>query len=651
MKQRTDNAVKKFREHELKQFNASVEQAPGTEIVGRRGEYVKHYDLGGGRYQMVVFPEPVHYRKDGDWEEINNALSESVGENGAVILENRGNPLHAEFAKEAGESALVRLTTQGKSMHWRVAGQQAGCEAKVRQQRMGEAHSAEEQRGQAGNEYVQVAYEGIRPDMDVVYTLSGDRFKEDIILHSAEAAKEAVMELGDEYYYRVEEDGHVTAEGKEGGSVPFTFAAPVAWDANEEPVKVQMKMFGSRLTYAVAEEDLSCAAYPVTIDPSVDTSSGIEWATFKTEGTAPEDSSNMCSGKSGSSEYATAVKIKNLNWDGMRRSDTVTGAYLKVRDRSGRSSNYVAAYQILTEWNAGTVTWDTLECGSAGEAEHEHIAPVMLDCKAGGGTVKLDITRAYRDWKDTGKNYGILLRRPHGMTEKCYMRMRYPVLYVNYVSHAGEAGWWEYAEQSAGRAGTAKVDLFNGNLVYEHEDVQMTGNRMPVSVSHYYNSCLSAGGESDDPKVSNDYHCGKGFKLNVQQCVSAREAGGDWYYVWTDGSGLEHWFKKKSSGSESKDLEGMNYKLVYKKKTSSALEQITITDSEHTVMTFKRRSSGKHAQWANYWLVEVCDSVRRKSGVYNKNVYEYEMPEAVSDAEAVGEYEGMVKKITDSAGR
>ena len=43
----------------------SNERRAGNEEKKRRGEYVKHYDLGGGRHQMVIYPEPVHYQKDG----------------------------------------------------------------------------------------------------------------------------------------------------------------------------------------------------------------------------------------------------------------------------------------------------------------------------------------------------------------------------------------------------------------------------------------------------------------------------------------------------------------------------------------------------------------------------------------------------------
>ena len=41
----------------------AFERLPGTEMVEKRAGNVKHFDLGGGRYQMVVFPEQVHYQE------------------------------------------------------------------------------------------------------------------------------------------------------------------------------------------------------------------------------------------------------------------------------------------------------------------------------------------------------------------------------------------------------------------------------------------------------------------------------------------------------------------------------------------------------------------------------------------------------------
>ena len=43
------------------------------------------------------------------------------------------------------------------------------------------------------------------------------------------------------------------------------------------------------------------------------------------------------------------------------------------------------------------------------------------------------------------------------------------------------------------------------------------GNRLPVSVNHYYNSCLTAG---------NDFYCGYGWKTSMHQYVYTRTISG-----------------------------------------------------------------------------------------------------------------------------
>jgi hypothetical protein len=62
-----------------------------------------------------------------------------------------------------------------------------------------------------------------------------------------------------------------------------------------------------------------------------------------------------------------------------------------------------------------------------------------------------------------------------------------PLMTVNYISHAG--GERPSATQGAGRAGEMRADLFSGNLVHAHPDTAMSGSRLPIGVTHYYNSC------------------------------------------------------------------------------------------------------------------------------------------------------------------
>ncbi len=45
------------------------------ELVQERTESTKKFLLSNGLYMAAVYPEPVHYEKDGSWAEIDNTLT------------------------------------------------------------------------------------------------------------------------------------------------------------------------------------------------------------------------------------------------------------------------------------------------------------------------------------------------------------------------------------------------------------------------------------------------------------------------------------------------------------------------------------------------------------------------------------------------
>ena len=100
----------------------SFDSLEGREIVSRREEFVKHFDLGAGRRQAVMFPEPVHYRTaDGTMTEIDNAL-EAAQEGGRSVYRNRANSLRAAFPARTDGGALAALTKDGRTLSWSLEG-------------------------------------------------------------------------------------------------------------------------------------------------------------------------------------------------------------------------------------------------------------------------------------------------------------------------------------------------------------------------------------------------------------------------------------------------------------------------------------------------------------------------------------------------
>ena len=237
----------------------------------------------------------------------------------------------------------------------------------------------------------------------------------------------------------------------------------------------------------------------------------------------------------------------------------------------------------------------------------------------------------YRKWctrneSGVSNNNGVAFRTPANISGDNYSELYSanasnsayrPVMYVNYVSHAGIEGWWQYEQMGAGRAGTAYADLFNGNMVLEHADTSMTGNRNPVSVNHYYNSCRCG---------DNSYGSGYGWKTDAHQKITALTLNDTNYYVWEDGDGTEHFFEYTGGSGPFKDAEGMELEL----RIDTSAMQITITDKSDNVMTFKILQAGLA------WLESTKDACG------NTSTYAY-----VSGHEV----EGRLDKITDPVGR
>ena len=129
-----------------------------------------------------------------------------------------------------------------------------------------------------------------------------------------------------------------------------------------------------------------------------------------------------------------------------------------------------------------------------------------------------------------------------------------------------------YDHQSAGLEGTGSVSLVNGNLIFSHADTAMNGNRLPVSITHYYNSC-----DSD----KDEFGMGYGWRTSLHQTLHKVLYNGEVEFVYTDGDGTEHFFKKNESDQKKySDQSGLSLTLEV------GDENITITDKGDNVMTF-----------------------------------------------------------------
>ena len=362
------------------------------------------------------------------------------------------------------------------------------------------------------------------------------------------------------------------------GETAFRFPAPYLKDAEGKPgavsVILEAQAEGCRMICQPDQEYLATAVYPVSLDPAVQTSqdsAGIV-DTFVYQGYSTNFSGYSVLGVSNNASYGlmnTYLRVQTL--PSLGSNHFITGAkvcLLTSTPTYQQNGSIVLAKEVMGSWTPSTITY----------ASQPTLGSVYQDAwympYNTYAWTEFDVTAPARKWY-AGDNKGIaLVPDPSAAdaiglysSESSYK----PYFVVNYSSLGGLEEYLSYDSQPVGRAGAGFVSLHNGNLVFAHGDTAMNGARLPVSVTHYYNSC-----DAD----KNDFFMGKGWKTSLHQTLHKALLNSAVYYVYTDGDGTQHYFESaNSSNTEYKDMSGLSLKLVPGNPT-------TITDKGDNVMTF-----------------------------------------------------------------
>ena len=248
----------------------------------------------------------------------------------------------------------------------------------------------------------------------------------------------------------------------------------------------------------------------------------------------------------------------------------ITSAKLCVRNvYAPTADTAIMCTEVLEDWNPETITYDHQPNVSGVYQDYCRVLKNQYSWK------EFDVTSLARKWY-LGDNHGVQLSAPK--SESSFSQLHssetanQPYFVLEYASLAGLESYLTYDHQSAGLAGTGSVSLVNGNLIFAHADTAMNGNRLPVSITHYYNSC-----DSD----KDEFGMGYGWRTSLHQTLHKVLYNGEVEFVYTDGDGTEHFFKKnKDDQKKYSDQSGLSLTLEV------GDENITITDKGDNVMTF-----------------------------------------------------------------
>ena len=220
----------------------------------------------------------------------------------------------------------------------------------------------------------------------------------------------------------------------------------------------------------------------------------------------------------------------------LQSGDMIVEAKLWTRTYNYANGTRVTAHRVSSAWDTLTMTWNTKASYSTNIEDYRIVQSNETD-------YFWTVTGVVRDWYiGNYSNNGIMLKADVEVSNtytEYYssdihndFAAKRPALSIFYINSTGLEGYFDYESQSVGRAGTGHVNSFNGNLVFTHTGATTSGNKMPVSVVHVYNS--------NDRTTQLGY--GNGWRTNYDQSVLPITIGGTSYLRYIDDTGTRHYF-------------------------------------------------------------------------------------------------------------
>ena len=567
--------------------NSGEEQTYITgEAEDLRTRYSKTYEQSDGSMVSVVSAAPVHFYDEEKeaWEEYDNRLTYNE-KTGNYESDENGSDMQVSLPKNIDEKNDIQVESDGYTVSITPIDMSYSSSKKTNEKKNIKSESEKSLKKYSLEDYVSDAVLDGKVEYTqdksakVEYIFSGSGLKENIILSKA-------PEENQTYSFRIKADG-LTAKLKKDNTIKlldkdkkavFVIPAPYMYDKNFEfssEIKTTLKKDGTEyiLTYAPDNAWLTDKdrAYPVTVDPTISTKpyndKVVDTSVLSAASLDLASNPNLYAGALGNRNCVVDAYIKFTKLPRIEKQWTISNAKLNLKTASDKS-NKINAYKIKSEWETSTVR----------ETAPSVESTIVDVCSVPSKTdtwVYWDITNTVYDWYNGGANYGIKLSSPYAQNNQSVFYSadaadseNIPYLSVEYKT-ISSAQLENSRSIDIGRAGTATINDFTGNLVLTREDIGVDGNRMPVNISMIYNL-----NDTINPTF------GYGFKTNYsQKIIYTGDAGKNKYYEYVCGDGSTVYFDYDEEAGAYTDRSGRGYTFINEGTGANDYSNIIITDS------------------------------------------------------------------------
>ena len=276
-------------------------------------------------------------------------------------------------------------------------------------------------------------YEEILPGIDLHYSIQGEQLKENIRLNRKEAAEQELsfqlMHPGMEL--RSEEDGGLglyDSENQESGRI-FRLVKPYMYDAaGNQSLQVEFQVeIGTESSVIKVVPDREWMqgterVYPIVIDPMTETSKtkgNIEDTYVFTGGNVPENPGNVYAYGSfvvGRSDELGKMRalLRFRDLPDIGKGSIIYGAtmYIWQFEYSSYSNPELPllAYEVKNSWDEKSVRWGNQPAVDGAILDYKKVKQVINGNTVSITPIGFNVTRLVRQWYNTGKNYGIMVK-------------------------------------------------------------------------------------------------------------------------------------------------------------------------------------------------------------------------------------------------
>ncbi len=661
------------------------------EVEESRSENTKHFRHADGSFTAALYSEPVHYlNSSGEWQNIDNSLTlnskkksvagksmytpaasafdiqvpqdfsnnqklligkdgytigmgiKAVSNNNVVTMSEQ--PISFDLASVQAEI----INNYNESSSNEEVATVASVDSNLSNITVAEANS---QKMDLGNQVSAANYRNVFSGADLQYVITSSKIKENIIVKSKQTSYTYQFDMALDGLVPVAQDnGSIKLFKHADDAEPlFVIETPYMYDATEETsFAVSMTLIGNTLTVTADSEWINSdeRVFPVVIDPTISYSGSsfqdatachnlplINFDTYK----------YIYAGNGLLSLRRTYMKF---DLPILPDCSVVTNAVLKLRQHNtifDPDGKFIYAFDLAGKdsWTESSITWSNQPLSTATNGPRDDgvkVIDYITAVDADNHTYELNLTKAVKNWYENNNNNGIMITssdetkngQPCFYSSDHSTSSNHPKVTINYNTNIGLEDYWSYQTVDMGRSGTAYVNNYNGNITYLHSDLNMTGNLLPINISHVYN----VGNAVNYGAYYSGMYLGSNFHLNIQELL-IKESSSKYNHYDSDGT-LHHYVRNTNTGKITHEYD-------------STLE-LTVSDSGYIITDAK--GNEKHFKTTGQ-LCKLVDA----NGNAQTFTFDTDVTKITAITDPVGrtatlEYEnGWLTKITDPAGR